>query len=506
MGKKYCDYMDEISPDVLYERLLSFGLFSKNLPPIFDSRSFAELCKNHNPGFIDKSYDYVRFNFMRNVNIPRELGIPVPMAYEKLCMILKKNWLHIQQHFHKQTDLQDYIISRIHLQLKDDEDALFLMNYDDWRNGGSPKDDLPIGKKYIVEADISNCFQSIYTHSIPWALIGKDEAKKNRRNSEWYNKIDVACQMVKYKETHGLLIGPHASNLISEIILTAVDNELYKKGWKYIRHIDDYMCYVKSEEQAGIFIRELSKELEKYDLHLNYKKVCIHKLPYSGIPNWVRQLNEFDLLTSVGKVDYFIVRSFFNLAIELMNSNKENAAVLSYAIKMLSKKSLTDSAKKYCWKMGMQLCFIYPYLFPLMDDYVFKAFGTPIADIQSFADRAFYDGHENENYEECCYSVLFSLKYEFDICHIEDSNIDVIDNCLYKLFVLLYYKKRQNKSKLDEIFQHALRLKKYDMDRHWLFTYEALEEKDLEDDWKKLKHAKISFLKSNFQYSMNLKR
>ena len=44
------------------------------------------------------------------------------------------------------------------------------------------------------------------------------------------------------------------------------------------------------------------------------------------------------------------------------------------------------------------------------------------------------------------------------------------------------------------------------MDRNWLFIYETLEENDLNGDWKKLKHAKVSFLKSDFQYGVNLKR
>ena len=46
------------------------------------------------------------------------------------------------------------------------------MNYSNWKTDGTPEPDLLIGKKYIVKADISTCFPSIYTHSIPWALVG----------------------------------------------------------------------------------------------------------------------------------------------------------------------------------------------------------------------------------------------------------------------------------------------------------------------------------------------
>ncbi|EAJ2422676.1 RNA-directed DNA polymerase, partial [Campylobacter coli] len=74
-----------------------------------------------------------------------------------------------------------------------------------------------------------------YTHSIPWVLIGKIGAKKNKGFTKlYYNKIDNATQWLNYGETHGILIGPHSSNLISEIILVAVDYKLSKK-YKYIR-------------------------------------------------------------------------------------------------------------------------------------------------------------------------------------------------------------------------------------------------------------------------------
>lgn len=233
MLKKYADYMEEISCDVLYEKLLSFGMFSEKLPPVFDNKSFTLFCKNNNPKFNSKKlYDYVRYNTIRNINVPRQIGIPVPMAYEKLCGVLRDNWEEIKTHFHTQTDSHDYIISRLHIQLRKNKDTLFDMNYDDWRRGGSPKDDLCVGSRFVVKTDISTCFPSIYTHSIPWAAIGKSEAKNRlgERSNEisWFNAIDKACQTVKCRETHGLLIGPHASNLIAEIILGVVDNNLYR--------------------------------------------------------------------------------------------------------------------------------------------------------------------------------------------------------------------------------------------------------------------------------------
>lgn len=502
MGKKYADYMDEISADDLYKGLLAFGLVSNKIPPVFSSTPFFDYCVNNNVSFSNDDHDYVRYKTLRNINTPRQLGIPVPMAYEKMCSVLKGNWNYIQAHFHTYTDSQAYIISRIHIQKRKNKDELFEMNYDDWRNAGSPKDDLLIGKRFVVKADISTFFPSIYTHSIPWALVGKATAKGDRNKTRWFNKIDKKCQAVKYGETHGLLIGPHASNLISELILTVVDQKLYDKGWRFIRNIDDYTCYVETRAQAESFIVDLGLELEEFDLQLNQKKTKVEELPDTALEHWVRKLNGFSLLTSYGKVDYKQARAYFDLAIELMKSSGDNASVLNYAIKVLSKQTLTDNARKYSWKMSMHLCMLYPYLISIMDVYVFKAFDTPEADIQKFIDLAYEDGLEKRNYEECGYAIYFALKYNMDVKSIDSSKVAATNDCVYKLLSYLYFKKKGDSSSTAYLKNNAKNLAKTDcdLDRNWLFVYETLDQQDLAGEWAAMKRHGVSFLKDEFSY------
>lgn len=500
MGKKYADFMDEISADDLYKGLLAFGLFSNKIPPVFSSTSFFDYCEKKHPTFSNSDHDYVRYKTLRNINVPRQLGIPVPMAYEKMCSVLKSNWSDIQSHFHTYTDSQTHVISRIHIRKRKNKDELFEMNYDDWRNAGSPKDDLLIGKRFVVKADISIFFPSIYTHSIPWALVGKAVAKQNRSKSKWFNKIDKKCQGVKYGETHGLLIGPHASNLISEMILTVVDQKLYDKGWKFVRNIDDYTCYVETRDRANSFIVDLGGALEEFDLQLNNKKTKIEELPDTVLEDWVRKLNGFSLLTSYGKVDYKQARAYFDLAIELMKISGGNASVLNYAIKVLSKQNLTDNAKGYSWKMSMHLCILYPYLLSIMDEYVFKAFGTPKDEIQKFIDLAYEDGLEKQNYEECSYAIYFALKYDMEVKGIESFKVAATNDCVYKSLSFLYFKKNGDSSSIICLQNDAKSLAQTDMDRNWLFIYEALDQRNLVGDWAAMKNQGVSFLKSEFRY------
>jgi hypothetical protein len=495
--------MNEISPFELYEGLLGFGMFSENIPPAFSSKDFFDYCVANVPSFENKSHSYVQYDCMRNTNIIRELGIPTPMAYEQLCRCIMDNWPSIIQHFSQCTADQTHIISRIHIRKMAETPKLFRMNYDNWKVDGNPEVDLLIGSRYIVHADISKCFPSIYSHSLPWALVGKTYAKtkQGRDRSQWQNQLDHVVQICKYGETHGLLIGPHASNLLGEIILTAVDKELWAKGWKYTRHIDDYTCYVDSVENAQLFLVDLNAELGKFDLSVNDKKTEVSKLPTALAAQWTRQVGNPRLFLRNEIFDYISARSYFDSAIEIMQNNKENAAILNYAIKALPVDIMSEQAKILCVKTIFHLCLLYPYLVHIIDEFVFERFGVDQDKIAAFANQLFNQEIKVRNYDAVCYALFFSIKYGFVIGSLSAQDAVGSESCIYKLFAFLHFKKYNNKAEGAILKAHALELKKNDedLDQNWLFVYEALPQSKLPGDWKQLKNNKISFIRKEYQ-------
>ena len=122
----------------------------------------------------------------------------------------------IKKHFQTQTANQKHRISRIHIRKESGKRRIFEMNYKDWRTDGNPELDLLFhedgASRYLVKADISTCFPSIYSHSIPWALVGKETAKKNHRIAvPGITKLTVhvpICIMVKHMEFLSGLILP----------------------------------------------------------------------------------------------------------------------------------------------------------------------------------------------------------------------------------------------------------------------------------------------------------
>lgn len=527
--KSYCELLNEISADELFDGLLGYGLFAEKIPPFLTAENFLNFCKTPQSGFtFDKSEKkYIHYESMRNINVPRVLAIPNPIAYHNQCKVLSDNWDKLFEYFEEQTQNQEHKISRIHIRKIDNsfkvfntcyqdlddidlndyptlvQNHLFEMNHKNFCTDDYPEPNLLIGKRYVVKADISNCFPSIYTHSLSWALVSKAYSKIHRSPTEWFNQIDLYTRNLKDAETHGILIGSHASNLISEIILIAVDKAMYDKNYRYIRNIDDYTCYVETKERAEEFLVDLSIELKQYGLMLNHKKTEILKLPLASTENWVRKLNSF-VFSNDDKLKLSEVRAYLDIALDLMFHNKENSAIVNYAIKVLAKKEMTQNAKDYFIKTVHHLVLLYPYLVPLLDDKIFTIFAIDKLQIEKIAKDLFALGDSKKLYEAMSYSLFFSLKYDFLLTQDLFEKVENSNDTVLLLLAYLHDKTFLNSS---SNFNRTTIRKKYrdlalslldDIDEYWIFVYEVLAAGNLKSEWKKMKQASVTFVRDEF--------
>lgn len=508
MDKKYADFMDEISSDELYEGLLAYGFFAEKLPPVFTAVPFFNYCKIVSIPFETGWNEYITFRVMRNISIPRLMGIPNPFKYQRVCYELRNDWEKLRAHFHAQTDGQIYRVSRIHVRKEYNEKRIFEMNYKNWRVDGNPELNLLILDKgtsrFIVKADVSTCFPSIYTHSIPWALVGKEKAKKTVHDDTWYNRIDQACSDMRNGETHGLLIGPHASNLLSEIILTVIDKKLYDKGYRYARNIDDYDCYVDSYDEAQRFLRDLEEALREFDLPLNHKKTKIVELPIGLEKNWKHQLSDLPKVGESGVVEYPQVNTFIDTAL-MLAAETGDFAIINYAIKKLKGLKLSANGKRLAAKRFMHMATLYPYLLHLMEEYVLKPYEVDVSDIKVLSDTIYRDAVKLNDYESMCYSIYFAVRFGFALDAFENNFIVAQDyviksrDCLLLIMTWIYFMKQNHGNRdatpVKPLNKVAMELKNTDMDRYWLFCYEALTWGSLPGQWRLMKKAGVSFIR-----------
>ncbi len=479
MSKYYSDFMIEITKDEIFEGLLGYGMFAEKIPPIFTSEPLYDYCIANGFSWLNKeAHSAISYESMRNISIPRVLSIPYPTTYINQCKFISDNWDDVQLHFLDKTGSNTYKKSQIHIRKIQAKKQLFEMNYKDFDSKyGLLETKISIGAKYVVKADISNCFPSIYTHAISWALAGIEEAKRNQKDSsKWYNQLDFYTRALKDNETHGVLIGPHSSNLISEIILVAIDNELQQ--YNYTRCVDDYTCFVSSQQKAENFLIDLANALRKYDLLLNHKKTEILKLPLSSVDSWVTTLKSFVIPKEIGVT---FLRRYLDTAIDLANKSS-NIAVLNFVIKTLSTKNFKQMALEYYINTIHNLVLLFPYLLPIIDDAVFIPLKIDSHKIKEIANDIYEDGNRYNRFETMSYAIFYAIKYNFQLRDDLFDKVKLKEDCVFMLLSYLHDIKflrgikEQYKDIAKEIQNDYL-----SKDKFWLFIFELLPREDIKD-------------------------
>ena len=142
---------------------------------------------------------------------------------------------------------------------------------------------------FLCKLDVSKCFNSIYTHSISWAVYGKQFVKdfylkklSKKFTNSFGDKFDALLRSSNSNETNGIPIGPEISRIFAEIILQNVDLEIEHKlsssnlelNRDYIikRYVDDYFIFYNLKENLTIIKNELILCLKEFNLNLNLQK------------------------------------------------------------------------------------------------------------------------------------------------------------------------------------------------------------------------------------------
>ena len=373
--------------------------------------------------------------------------------------------------------------------------------------------DKSFGKKYLVHIDIANCYPSIYSHSIPWALVGHQEAKNNTGDkNKWYNKLDFAIRSMQRNETVGIAIGPDTSSLISELVLSRIDKEL--ENYEYLRFIDDYRCYCISQEEADEFIRKASKELEKYNLRLNPKKTKIIKLPIPIEENWVRTLREYSTKFLTKKEykdeDVNIICEFIDLTIQLSKTNPGDSPV-RYAVKVLSRIDFNgEKVFGFTLMYLSRICFIYPYFIDVFDDILEhnkKNINANILEIIETEINSITKEHiKYSRSDVALWGLKLAIKYNFELKDFEEYSDQLITDrdCLPTLLSYEYAKAKKLKtvSKYFNLIEDLIKEKLED--DWWIYIFQLYNEKPTKPQLKKIAYkeiyeemrkAKITFLK-----------
>jgi len=153
-------------------------------------------------------------------------------------------------------------------------------------------------KKYnkLLKIDISKCFDSIYSHTVSWAIFNKQIIKDNIDPSRvtFAGEFDDLMQKLNANETNGIVIGPEFSRIFSEIILQQIDLNIFlrlkgekhngkeivhKIDYEIFRYVDDYFVFYNDDYEAEQILAALKLSIKEYKLHVNEEKSITYEKP-----------------------------------------------------------------------------------------------------------------------------------------------------------------------------------------------------------------------------------
>lgn len=254
--------------------------------------------------------------------------------------------------------------------------------------------ELSLDFSYIYHTDISDCYGSIYTHSVPWAIHSKKVAKKTKKGKKLIgNIIDRHLQAMSYGQTNGIPQGSVLMDFVAEMVLNYADLELSKKivckfekdSFKILRYRDDYKIFVNNPTIADEIIKNLTEVLMDLGLKLHSQKtvnfdnviqgsikpdkidwmmckrgsttiqkelLILHqfsdKYQNSGtlVKELQRLLNKINIQTKDNKLDLFLKRENINVLVSIVvDIAYHNPRTYSISVAILSKLfSLIDNS------------------------------------------------------------------------------------------------------------------------------------------------------------------
>jgi len=356
--------------------ILGRGFFPKELPNPFTTTSFATAVGAAQPGTLPGALSFagstkipkglepgklVKYSHARGGLRRRLLSIPNPIHYFLLCSEICKSWTKLQPL------VSDLTISAT--APKPSPKGRALQGAYGLKHRPDLETRTRLNNRFILKTDISRFYHSVYTHSIPWAILTKPIAKEKRSFTQSYaNRLDYWVRMGQDQQTVGIPIGPDTSLLIAELVMQRCDREVASKlpGLRGHRYIDDYELGFRYRTRAEDSYHHLEQILGKYELALNPLKTSIHALPQDSESPWVSEITSF-LIRTGATTQRADLRRYFDLAFRHQNASREEP-VLQLAVARLRNLHVHEQ----CWERFQHLLLLAASPYPACLPYVLE--------------------------------------------------------------------------------------------------------------------------------------
>lgn len=141
--------------------------------------------------------------------------------------------------------------------------------------------------KFMFQTDVSNCYPSIYTHSIEWAFdakgrLGIKKKMANKQNTKNLGTaIDEKIRNMNRGQTIGIPQGSTLMDFIAEMVMAGTDIELSQEidkmklstpDFKILRYRDDYRIFTSEYNTGHNIMKCLNTVLYNWNMKMNSTK------------------------------------------------------------------------------------------------------------------------------------------------------------------------------------------------------------------------------------------
>lgn len=476
----------------------------EELPPFFSTERFTpdvarKLVKIRYRKGAFSGYDQVEYKLTRFNSVSRLLSVPHPLPYANLCLALHGNWEQFE-----------YIVnnpcSQIKPQAYSDGRVIIMNGYGDSVEKANKQLDAAFGMRYRVTTDIANCFPSIYSHAVPWALVTIPTAKGQRQGNVWFNQIDKHLRSCKRDETQGVAIGPATSSIIAEVILGRVDEELLKQNFRFVRYIDDYCCHCETEERAQDFVRAVEREAAKFKLQLNIKKTKFARLPQPVTDSWVVELGRQEPKDS--KWSAFEVFRYLDYAVILAERHPEGS-VLKFAANIVANAKLDFMDNIGALNYLLTLAFHRPELLPVLTRLIeagYINFGDCMLDRYGSSAKLNRIAQENARLQRSdgmCWSLFHLGRLGAKIS--DETAKAIVASRDAMAMLALWWASDAHRGVVVDFCNSLDKTDLYELDRYWMLLYQLVSGGDIANPYddkvfETLKKLDVDFLRPRDEF------
>lgn len=138
------------------------------------------------------------------------------------------------------------------------------------------REHIESGYHWVVDIDMEKFFDTVNHDRLMARMKAKIADKRVLRLVNEYLKAGVMADGVVVRSEVGTPQGGPLSPLLSNIVLSELDEKLEERGHRFVRYADDCNIYVKSERAAKRVLESTSRFIERrMRLKVNEKKSAI---------------------------------------------------------------------------------------------------------------------------------------------------------------------------------------------------------------------------------------